>query len=135
MELHNKKSDFKFELGKELFIENTKDGRIKVLMLLDVENNESVAFFYDSLEEFNKSWEDYRPAEALIKDPKIRKAVRAWAEVNDVKRVTIEKDFSTYAFYPTDTDRVSISVWTEPSLSNLSRGKIYTIEELCGEEE
>ena len=81
-----------------------------------------------------EDWEDYTPAEPLIKDEKVRKAVRAWAEANDVKKVTIEKDFSTYAFYPTDTDRVSISVWTEPSLSNLSRGKIYDIAELCGEE-
>ena len=89
---------------------------------------------YPSLAKLYEEWEDYKSAEPLIEDPKIRKAVRVWAEVNDVKKVTVEKDFSTYAFYPADTDRVSISIWTEPSLSNLSRGNVYTIEELCGEE-
>lgn len=97
--------------------------------------NSDETWQYDCLAGFIDKWEDYKPTEPLIKDPKIRKAVRVWAEVNDVKKVTVEKDFSTYAFYPADTDRVSISIWTEPSLSNLSRGNVYTIEELCGEEE
>lgn len=83
-----------------------------------------------------EEWEELEDVkEPLIKDEKIRKAVRAWAEVNGVKQVIVEKDFSTYTFYPADTDRVSISVWTEPSLSNLSKDKTYTIAELCGEEE
>lgn len=75
------------------------------------------------------------PKEPLIKDEKVRKAVRAWAEANGVKKVIVEKDFSTYTFYPSDTDKISISVWTDPSLSNLSRGNIYAITELCEEEE
>lgn len=34
----------------------------------------------NSLAELNEDWEDYTPKEPLIKDEKIRKAVRAWAE-------------------------------------------------------
>ena len=32
---------------------------------------------YNSLSELNEEWEDYEPAEPLIDDEKIRKAVRA----------------------------------------------------------
>lgn len=38
----------------------------------------------NSLAELNEEWEDYEPKEPLIKDQKIRKAVRAWAEANDI---------------------------------------------------
>ena len=87
-----------------------------------------------SLAELNEEWEDYKPAEPLIKDEKIRKLVRAWAEVNGVEQVIVEKDFSSYTFFPTDTSKVGMSVWTDPSLSNLSKDNTYTITELCGEE-
>ena len=90
---------------------------------------------YETIAEFNDNREEYEPEEPLIKDEKTRKAVRAWAEANGIEQVTVEKDFSSYTFFPTDTDKVNITVWTEPSLSNLSKGKTYTIAELCGEEE
>lgn len=86
----------------------------------------------DSLAALNEVWEDYTPAEPLIKDEKIRKAVRAWWEtVTDVitdKRVLYKKNqdlavgiYSIYcgAIYP----------------ETLEVGKMYTIAELCGEEE
>ena len=92
---------------------------------------------FDSASEFIKFIEGLgeQPKEPLIKDEKIRKAVRAWANANGVEQVTVEKDFSSYTFFPTDTSKVDISVWTEPSLSNLSKDKAYTIAELCGEED
>ena len=71
------------------------------------------------------------PKEPLIKDEKIRKAVRAWWEtVSDVvtdKRILYKKNqdlavgiYSIYcgAIYP----------------ETLEEGKMYTIAELCGEE-
>ena len=42
---------------------------------------------YDSLAELNAEWKDYEPKEPLIKDEKVRKAVRAWAEANNIKAV------------------------------------------------
>ena len=87
---------------------------------------------YNSLAELNEEWEDYEPAEPLIKDEKIRKAVRAfWEAVHDAvddKRILYEKNhdlsvgiYSIYcgAIYP----------------ETLEVGKMYTIAELCGEEE
>ena len=128
MKLRNKKT------GEVWDVWSFYDGRQTIN--LKYSNNDVVALFEcHSLSELNEEWEDYKPTEPLIKDEKIRKTVRAWAEADDVKEVTVEKDFSTYTFYPTDTDRVSISVWTDPSLSNLSKNRIYTIAELCGEDE
>ena len=68
--------------------------------MLAVKNGENTneLFAYDSLAQLNDEWEDainweeiqeriFRPKEPLIKDEKIRKAVRAWAEVNGVDKV------------------------------------------------
>lgn len=76
--------------------------------------------------------EDYKPTEPLIKDEKIRKAIRAWWEtipdaVTD-KRVLYKNNhdfevgiYSIYcgAIYP----------------ETLEKCRLYTITELCGEEE
>ena len=51
-------------------------------------------FDFDSIEEMNNVFEDYKPAEPLIKDEKIRKAVRAWAEVNLISDILYDKDTS-----------------------------------------
>src|SRR5574344_988909 len=44
---------------------------------------------YQSLAELNADWEDYTPTEPLIKDKKIRKAVRAWADANDITEINV----------------------------------------------
>lgn len=87
---------------------------------------------FESLSALNKEWEDYTPAEPLIKDEKIRKAVRAWWEtipdaVTD-KRVLYKNnhDFAVgiYSIYCGEIYPETLEV-----------GKMYTITELCGEEE
>lgn len=91
--------------------------------------------WYNSLAELNEEWEDYKPAEPLIKDEKTRKAVRAWAEVNLIKDVLYAErsDRSLYALTDMGDDDVSIEIvgWI-PTLKN---GEEYTIAELCGEDE
>lgn len=86
-------------------------------------NHESRDFMNDIFEK----WENYN--EPLIKDEKIRKAVRAWAEANDIGVVKLRQDkhrlldsnvgieFDTYFF------------------EELQDGWNYAITELCGEEE
>lgn len=114
-------------------LRNKKTGGIGICDLRIIHSSDA-PLSYRSLAEVNRDWEDYTLQEPLIKDEKIRKAVRAWAEANGIEQVTVEKDFSSYTFFPTDTSKVDITVWTEPSLSNLSKDKTYTIIELCGEE-
>ena len=56
-------------------------------------------FSYKSLAELNADWEDYAPTEPLIKDEKIRKAVRAWAEACKINSEdTIEVNFEGFNF-------------------------------------
>ena len=79
---------------------------------------------------------DYDP-EPLIKDMKIRKAVRAWADANNI---------NSKHYYETDVSFDSVEhcfTWIDTSiqfneiagLENLEHGKKYTIAELCGEGE
>ena len=91
---------------------------------------------YNSLAELNEEWEDYKPAEPLIKDEKIRKAVRAWAEANGLKNVAFE-DYDDENIYFIDRD-YEPQIWFPKKsilVNYLDDGKTYTITELCGEEE
>lgn len=89
---------------------------------------------YHSLAGLNADWEDYEPKEPLIKDDKIRKAVRAWAEANDVLEVFIDNigDGTYMELYDEDDGRRRISALRP---AGLKTREAYTIDELCGEEE
>lgn len=96
--------------------------------------NEGHLFSYKSLAELNEEWEDYEPKEPLIKDEKIRKAVRAWAEACGAKQIKYSIALNQY--YDADMGTgFSIKFLTKPVEVYLEEGKIYTIAELCGEEE
>ena len=88
---------------------------------------------YDSISELCEEWEDYKPAEPLIKDEKIRKAVRAMADITGVSMLY-------YAYYE-DTGMVELSDMNGQILTFKSKKlsveelDSYTIAELCGEEE
>ena len=85
---------------------------------------------YTSIAELNEDWEDYIPKEPLIKDEKVRKAVRAWAEANDFTRVWYEYDYSNdVAVFMVGETKMIIKA------DELLRDRTkYTIAELCGEE-
>lgn len=89
---------------------------------------------YQSLAELNEEWEDYIPAEPLIKNEKVRKAVRAWAEANGVGTVLYKED--NYRFYADDTEIGSmIELENIPEYIGLRHEHRYTIAELCGDDE
>lgn len=94
---------------------------------------------YNSIKAFLEDWEDVKensPAEPLIKDEKIRKAVRAWADANNIKKVALE-EWDDENIYFIDSDYAPQIWFPKKSIleSPLDDGKIYTIAELCGEEE
>ena len=70
---------------------------------------------------------DSEPAEPLIKDEKVRKAVRAWADGNNIESVHYDAFWRGFR-----RDNSSITVWEELPLED---NKVYTIAELCGKEE
>lgn len=88
-----------------------------------------------SLAELNEDWEDYKPAEPLIKDEKIRKAVRAWAEANGFNADYYEFNIKTL---PAGT-RFSVGHYDIEFIGffiyDLQTENSYTLAELCGEEE
>ena len=89
---------------------------------------------YDTLAGLNKEWEDCKLAEPLIKDEKIRKAIRAWAEANRIGRA-LYVDYD-YRFIAINNDSSSmIDFGNIPEYEKLKNGKTYTITELCGEDE
>ena len=76
----------------------------------------------------------YKHKEPLIKDEKIRKAVRAWAEVCGLSYVTYKQ--ASNEFYDPDTrGAFAIRFRLIPVEVYLEDGECYTIAELCGEEE
>lgn len=122
-------------------LRNKKTGEIR-----KAEAREDGIYLWDELTEhwwkyglelLASGWEYYiKPTEPLIKDEKIRKAVRAWAEANDLKNVAfvvyddenvyfIDRDYEPEIWFP----KKSI-LWND-----LDDGKVYTIAELCGEDE
>ena len=140
MKLRNKKTgyvgDFNIECIKE------RGDYVKVVAndvpYYEIKKECGNLYYYDTLAEFNEEWEDYEPAEPLIKDEKICKAIRAWAEANGYDTVLYDKDkdciYSPYGSDKTDTS-VSLSFDLDGVFKELEHRYSYTITELCGEEE
>ena len=128
-------------------LRNKKTGIIiepdRVAVIKKIEETGTAASFnriaanYYSLAKLNEEWEDYEPKEPLIKDEKIRKAIRAWAEINlildddDVEASTPTVDCNVLTLtYGT----ISIDVFVNDTITIINHGH-YTIAELCGEGE
>lgn len=90
-----------------------------------------------SLAELNENWEDYAPKEPLIKDEKIRKAVRAWAEADDLDNFRIQNQHFNECKIIGYTAGINKSsfIGFNATVAHADNKKLYTIEELCGEEE
>ena len=114
-------------------LRNKKTGEVKKMwkdnICLSFSDRNKV---YYSIAELNDEWEDYEPKEPLIKDEKIRKAVRTWAKANnffdeiEVHSLTAGTRFSIENY---DIEFLGYFIY------DLEYNKTYTIAELCGEEE
>ena len=121
-------------------LKNKKTGEVKKMW----KDNICLSFgdcnkVYYSLAELNEDWEDYaEPKEPLIKDDKIRKAARAWAEANsrDLFRVINEHFNCCKIIGYTDGGNASCNkIEFGTTIKGADKNYYYTIEELCGEEE
>lgn len=90
---------------------------------------------FGSIEQLNEEWEDYEPKEPLIKDEKIRKAVRVWLEYCHVQLVNHYLCDGNSCFTFTDEGGNDCSLDFTFRIGNLESNTDYTITELCGEEE
>ena len=88
---------------------------------------------YESLAELNADWEDYAPKEPLIKDEKVRKAVRAWSVANEIETVDYDKYWVAFS---RDDKTISFKDCDKClGFYGLEDNGTYNIDELCGEEE
>ena len=89
---------------------------------------------YDSLAKLYEEWEDYKPTEPLIKNKKVRKVFRKWAGFYGAERFRVDHFRNAKTTLIKSTDLI-----TEPSIELPGHigedSEIYTITELCGEEE
>lgn len=130
---------------KHKFI-NKGNGKVAsvLVMYLDDEGHMQTDS-YDKVEDLLADYAAYEraPKEPLIKDEKIRKAVRAWAEANGLKIIYFQyhNDLLYMSFSDPDADYMS-SIFFDGDKFNvkeysesLQGNTLYTIAELCGEEE
>lgn len=114
-------------------LRNKKTGEIKdfgnLQVYAEIENTDESQLLgnFDSFKQILEYYEDYIPKEPLIKDPKIRKAVRAWAEANGIERVWHECASCWLRGN-------GLKIELENEVVDLEQ-RNYTIAELCGEEE
>ena len=79
-------------------------------------------------------FEEIKPKEPLIKDEKIRKAVRAWAEANKISQAQFNR--YTSGFSASDAGNNPLPMISfDGFVLNCEDGEYCTIDELCGEEE
>ena len=116
MKLRNKKTGEVIYAGDELNLCNFAENHMSVVE----------EYKYNSLSELCNDWEDYEPKEPLIKDEKIRKAVRAWAEATGTTSI---------CYWGGELESEQNDSKIEFDGLDVEFGDNYTIAELCGEEE
>lgn len=90
--------------------------------------------YFKSFADFMSKYEDYTPAEPPIKDEKIRKAVRAWAEAGGIEKVLSYGDYFWIGFRSTNAESYWKFECNYTDASEFQEHEEYTIAELCGEE-
>lgn len=138
MKLRNKETGLTGILTCIDFNIDDSESEIDLSIMLDNSDGECIdRQFYslDELKKFLRDWEELE--EPLIKDPKVRKAVRAWAEANDIdphnpyhNKVKFDRSLHRLTWIMTCIEFDKIK-----GIENLDDGREYTIAELCGEEE
>lgn len=126
MKLRSKKTGEVIDLNKGLIMDSMGGREI---ILGRTSTTYGKIYRYHSLTELTEEWEDYKPKEPLIKDEKIRKAVKAWAEANKETKVKVTGGLLVTVF------EGSHSLLETQFLCSWMRNGVYTINELCGEEE
>ena len=87
MRLRNKKTGGIFDVA---FHSSYNDGKIAIGVEVDSDQRYPKCNFsdYESLEEFCENWEDVK--ETLIKDEKVRRVFREWADLIGAERFRVE---------------------------------------------
>ena len=117
-------------------LRNKKTGEIIEIDKINFVFNDGYAPF-SSLRILNAYWEDYKPAEPLIKDEKVCNLIRAWADFINDNELSIRVDKGeddTFCDYNFIVNKHLFMRFFMRRVDGLESGD-YTIAELCGEEE
>lgn len=127
--------------GGEMKLRNKNTGEIidggDYLNVYDDLGHQGKSWHYNSLAELNEDWEDYTPKEPLIKDEKVRKAIRAWAEANNFSVFRVNNQHFNYVKIHGVKDRYGTNGSNIEFTGTIAGAekRTYEITELCGEEE
>ena len=121
MKLRNKKTGEIRELGED-------SDYIYLMHFCPVKREQLIDGDWELYLEHEKTTLKKDGKEPLIKDEKISKAVRAWAEANNIRVVRVKDD---YCFIDTES---AANIRFYDKIGVFLKGN-YTIAELCGEEE
>lgn len=105
-----------------------------------VSDVQTIPTMYESLSELTKEWEDYRPKEPYIGDEATAKFVRAWAKhwgIDEVRVRLLDKGLLGLWNRPTSIKEGAEEIDIQAAFvtGDVEDEGIYTIDELCGEEE
>lgn len=103
--------------------------------LIGFESDNGEEYCYNSLAKLNEEWEDYTPKEPLIKDEKIRKAVRLCADIWGADKILVTKSGSRIEFSDGSPNMRYVSFMYAGWQDEIEDRTYYAVEELCGEEE
>ena len=109
--------------------------KYKGLFTFDVDNHRYVTVWAaDGIIDF-RYYGSSEPKEPLIKDEKIRKAVRAWAEVNSIEKALYAERPDRSLCLLTDMGEDDYNIDFVGWIPTLKDGEDYTIAELCGDDD
>ena len=119
-------------------LKNRKTGEIVELKLIQVNDKNLEEHEVDllngeklTLKLLADSFDDVK--DPLIKDEKIRKAVRAWAEANNIRAVYYSPEEDGFYVKNFDDEIVTSIYFADKPMEEDGYGEHYTIDELCGE--
>lgn len=122
MKLRNKKTGEIIDAGDIFYLSSYGENRMSIREI----------YRYKSLSKLCEDWEDYTPAEPLIKDEKIRKVVKAWAELfnfkDNIRYMPFQEISGHYLYHPSRSIDIS-------DIEGSKRISLLYHAELCGEEE
>lgn len=112
-------------------LRNKKTGEIGVINLKIY--GDDAEYVYDTIETFYKEWEDYKPAEPLVEGMSQRAVLRVAARLSSTNVTTVQRsDIAEIVIFDFGGQcRVELK---DRGINVKNRG-VYSIEELCGEEE
>lgn len=114
-------------------LRNKKTGKIINAFFVLHEDNNPKQLSFGTIEKIVDNYEDYKPKEPLIKDEKVRKAVRAWAEaIGEKDNLVVSKNMEYHDCCIYD-GRLGTSALIDLGIDLDIDENSYNITELCGE--